>query len=240
MLSRRSLAPLLALSLGAAAMTDPLAAQAPAGPDRAAGERSVSISATGSVDAAPDIARISTGVATEAATARDALDANNKAMRTLIDGLKALGIEARDIQTSHVGVEPRHQHPKDGRPPTVVGFRVVNQVRIVVRNIARLGETLDRSITLGANQLGGVSFEVSNAETLKDEARRRAMANAQRRAQLYAGAAGAQLDRVLTISDSIAMPSPMGGVRMAMAEAVPVEAGEQTLTVTVHVTWSLR
>ena len=119
---------------------------------------------------------------------------------------------------------------------------MVNQVRIVQRDIAKLGETLDRSITLGANQLGGISFEVSNAETLKDEARRRAMANAQRRAQLYATAAGAQVDRVLTISETVVTPGPrpLGGARMAMAEAVPVEAGEQALTVTVYVTWSLK
>lgn len=206
-------------------------------------ERTVSVSATGSVNASPDVATISTGVATEAATARDALDANNKSMKALIDGLKALGLEASDIATTHIGVEPKHQHHKDGRPPTVVGYRVVNQVRITQRNIANLGETLDRSISLGANQLGGISFEVSKAEVSKDEARKLAMANALRRAQLYAGAAGAQVDRVLTISENVTMagPRPMAGnVRMAMADAVPVEAGEQALTVTIHVTWSLK
>lgn len=205
-------------------------------------ERTVTVSASGSVNAAPDIATISTGVATEGQTARDALDTNNKAMRALIDGLKALGHDAKDIQTTHVGVEPRLQHHKDGRPPTIVGYRVVNQVRIVERSIARLGETLDKAITLGANQLGGIGFEVSNAETLKDEARRRAMANALRRAQLYATAAGATVDRVLTISETAfsAGPRPVQVARMAMAEAVPVEAGEQTLNVTVHVTWALK
>lgn len=232
----------LALSLamivpGAVAMTSSAEAQ-----DKSAIGRTVSVSATGSASASPDVARISTGVATEAATAREALDANNKAMRALIDGLKTLGLDAKDIQTTHIGVEPRHQHHKDGRPPTIVGYRVVNQVSITQRNVARLGETLDRSISLGANQLGGIAFEVSNAETLKDEARRRAMQNARRRAELYATAAGASLDRVLTISEHVAMagPRPVGGVRMAMAEAVPVEAGEQSLDVTIHVTWSLK
>ncbi len=228
---------LLPLLVSAIAMTDPTAAQ-----DRPNMERTVSVSASGSVNAAPDVAGISTGVATEGATAREALDANTKAMRGLIDGLKALGLEARDIRTTNVSVEPRHQHFKDGRPPTVVGYRVVNQLRIVQRDIARLGETLDRSITLGANQLGGISFEVSNAEKLKDEARKLAMENALRRAQLYASAAGAQVDRVLTISESIAgIPGPRPlQARMAMAEAVPVEPGEQALSVTVHVTWALK
>lgn len=224
-----------ALLLGALAMTDTASAQ-----DRPT-ERTVTVSATGSVSAAPDVAHISAGVVSEAATARDAMDQNNKAMRALIDGLKSIGLDAKDIQTTHVGVEPKHQNYRDGQPPKIVGYRVVNQVRVVQRNIARLGETLDKCISLGANQLGGVSFEVSTAETLKDEARRRAMANARRRAELYATAAGVGVDRVLSIAETTASgPRPMGVARMAMAEPVPIEPGEQSLTVTVHVTWSLK
>lgn len=229
---------LVAALVSAIAMTDPTQAQ-----DRQAFERTVTVSATGSVNAAPDVASISTGVATDGVTAREALDGNNKTMRELIEGLKALGLEAKDIRTTNVSVEPRHQHFKDGRPPAVVGYRVVNQVRLVQRNIARLGETLDRSITLGANQLGGISFEISNAEQLKDNARKQAMDNALRRAQLYASAAGAQVDRVLTISETVfgvPGPRPLQATRMAMAEAVPVEPGEQALSVTVHVTWALK
>jgi uncharacterized protein YggE len=207
-------------------------------------ERTVNVSATGSVKADPDVAHVSTGVVTEGATAREALDRNSAAMKSLIDGLKAIGIDAKDIQTTHIGVEPRYQQAtRDGRPPTIVGYRVTNQVRIVQRAIAKLGETLDKAVTLGANQIHGIQFEVSKAETLKDEARRAAMTNARRRADLYATAAGAQVDRVLAISETVfgGGPRPMGGnVRMAMAEAVPVEPGTQTLDVTVHVVWSLK
>ncbi len=225
-----------ALLLVGLVMTEPVAAQ------ERQPERTVTVSAAGSVAATPDIARISTGVVTEGQTARAALDANNKAMSALLDGLKRLGIEARDIQTTHVGVEPRHQHHQDGRPPQIVGYRVINQVQITQRTIARLGETIDTSISLGANQLGGIDFEVSSAETLKDEARRQAEANARRRAELYATAAGASLDRVLTISESPMAPGPrsLQSTRMAMADAVPVEAGEQSLSVTIHVTWGLK
>src|SRR5262245_35181242 len=86
------------------------------GPDRAR-DRIVSVSASGSVTGEPDVAHISTGVVTEGDTAREALDRNTAAMRALIDGLKASGIEAKDIQTSQINVEPRYQQSKDGRPP---------------------------------------------------------------------------------------------------------------------------
>jgi uncharacterized protein YggE len=162
-------------------------------------------------------------------------------MAKLIDGLKALGIAPKDIQTTSVNVEPRYTQAKDGRPATTSGYRVVNQVHLTVRDVKRLGEILDGAINLGANQVNGIGFDVSNAETLKDEARKQAMVNAKRRAELYATAAGAQLGGVLTISEDVSSgPRPMPLARAAMAGNVPIEAGTRTLTVEVHVTYALR
>jgi len=204
-------------------------------------ERSVRVSATGSVAADPDMAAISTGVIVEADTAKDALARNSTIMAKLIDGLKGLGIAGRDIQTTSVNVEPRYVQAKDGRPATINGYRVVNQVRLTVRDVKRLGEVLDSAITLGANQIHGISFDVSNAEMLEDEARKQAMANAKRRAELYAAAAGAQLGSVITISEDVSTnPRPMPMARAAMAGNVPIEAGTRSLTVEVNVTYALR
>lgn len=206
-------------------------------------ERTVTVAATGSVSVEPDMAYVTTGVASEADTAREALQRNNAAMKAVIDGLKAAGIDAKDIQTASFNIEPRYVHPKDGSAPKVTGYRVVNQVRIAVRDLTRLGELLDRAVNLGANQAAGISFEVSSAETLKDEARKQAMANALRRARLFAEAAGATVGEVVTIAEDVFMPPPRpyGGVRSAMsADAVPIERGSQMLEVRVQVTWALR
>ena len=183
-------------------------------------------------------------MSTEADTAREALNRNSDTMRKLIDGLKSLGIDAKDIATSSLHVEPRYNNPRDGQPSRVIGYRVTNQVTLVQRNLARLGEVLDQLVTLGANQMGGLSFEVSRAETLKDEARKEAIASALRRAKLYASAAGAEVGSVLSISEdtSVVTPSPRGFAmaRASAPSAVPVEAGSQELEATVTVTWSLR
>jgi len=206
-------------------------------------ERTVTVAATGSVAVEPDMAHIATGVVSEADTAREALQLNSAAMKKVIDGLKGAGIDAKDIQTVGFNVEPRYQQGKDGRPPEINGYRVVNQVRIAVRDLGKLGELLDQTVSLGANQAGGISFEVSQAETLKDEARRQAVANAYRRAQLFATAAGARVGRVLSIAEDVidASPRPMPGrVRAMAAEAVPIERGGQTLEVRVQVTWALQ
>jgi len=204
-------------------------------------ERTISVSASGTVAAEPDIAHIQAGVATEAETARDAIARNNAVMAKLIEGLKAVGIAARDIQTTMLHVEPRYSQPKDGRPGAIGGYRVVNQVRLTVREVKRLGDILDQAIALGANHINSIGFDIAGAETLKDDARRQAMANARRRAELYANAAGVQLGQVLRISESVAEGAsrPMHERAMA-ASSVPIEGGTSTLTVEVHVTYALR
>ena len=203
-------------------------------------DRTVSVSATGSVAAEPDVAQISAGVVTEADSAKDAMGRNSVVMTKLIDGLKAAGIQPKDIQTTTLNVEPRYTQPKDGRVATVNGYRVVNQVRLTVRDVKRLGDVLDQAIALGANQINHIAFDIANPELLKDEARKQAMENARRRGELYAKAAGGQLGPVLRISESAGEPHPMPGGRMAMKASVPIEAGTRSLEVEVHVTYALR
>ena len=164
-------------------------------------------------------------------------------MAKLIDGLKGLGIAPNDIQTTSINVNPRYTNPRDGKAPIVNGYQANNSVRITVRNLTKLGEVLDNAITLGANQMGGISFDVSTAEQLKDEARKAAMSNARRRAELYATAAGASIGQVQSISEDVRMagPRPVAMARMAAsANSVPVETGSMKLDATIHVTWSLK
>jgi uncharacterized protein len=205
------------------------------------GERLISVTATGSVVAEPDLAHISAGVVAEADTAKEALARNSVLMTKLLDGLKALGIAAKDIQTTAVNVEPRYTQAKDGRPATISGYRVVNQVRLTVREVKRLGEILDAAIALGANQVHGISFDVTKTESLKDEARKQAIVNAKRCAELYATAAGVQLGPVMQITENANEPArPVFATRAVGAAPVPIEAGTRVLTVEINVTYALR
>jgi uncharacterized protein YggE len=225
----------LALATGLYAADAVLAAER--GPSQ---ERTVSVSATGSVSAEPDLAMISTGVVSEAETAREALSRNTATMAKVIEGLKAHGISAQDIRTTALNVEPRYRAAKD-QAPAIVGYQVVNQVRITARDLKRLGEVLDQIVALGVNQIGGIAFEVSKAEELRDEARKTAMANALRRARLYAASAGADVGAVLTISEDAPGVGPRPLARTSLAAGdVPIEPGTQRLEVKVHVTWALR
>ena len=120
-------------------------------------------------------------------------------MQKVIAALKEAGIDAKDIQTASFRVEPRYTRPIEGQAPKIDGYSVTNEVQVLVRDLDKLGDILDRLVTAGANQTAGLNFEVSKAETLLDEARQQAVANALRRAKLYAAAAGAEVGEVLTI-----------------------------------------
>ncbi len=205
--------------------------------------RSVTVSATATVSAKPDQARISSGVVSEAATARDALSKNTELMKKVIAELKAGGIDADDIQTASFNVEPVTAYDsKANTPPRITGYRVANQVSVLVRDLAKLGEVLDKLVTVGANAISGLSFEVSTADALKDDARKEAMANALRRATLLAKAGGADVGDVLQISEDVVMdgPRPYVVARMAKAEAVPIESGTSVLEARVTVTYALK
>lgn len=210
---------------------------------------SITIDGVGEVTAKPDMAVINSGVTTQGATAREALDANTKAMADLIAALKASGIESRDIQTSGFSVNPDYVYSEErdengyARPPKVNGYQVVNTVTVAVRDLADLGAILDKSVTVGANTISGVSFSVADPSELYNEARKAAFADARAKAELYATAAGTKLDELESISESQGFTTPQPAMYAMRADAaaapVPVEAGELSFTINVSVQWEL-
>ncbi|MDX2264827.1 MAG: SIMPL domain-containing protein [Hyphomicrobiales bacterium] len=205
--------------------------------------RTIRLDATGSVAAKPDMARITLGVAAEADTARAALDQNSAAMARVVEALKAAGLGEDDIQTVDFTVRPRYETNKGDGRNLLVGYRVLNLVRIGVRQIARLGEVLDKAVAQGSNEMGGIEFTLVDPTALLDEARRRAMASAKDKAELYAAAAGARLGRVLSIDETSAQPwrsRAMAATRLdAKAFDAPIQPGEAELQVNVSVLWEL-
>jgi uncharacterized protein YggE len=201
--------------------------------------RTVAVTGTGSAKAKPDTAHVTTGVVSEGRSARAALDTNSAAMKKLMAALKAKGLEPRDIQTTDFSVRPVYSRPKKGEARVITGYQVVNTVRAAVRDLDALGPVLDAAVSSGANQIGSISFSIAEPDALADAARKDAMADAKHKAELLAGAAGASLGEVMTISEQTYAPVARQ-VRARVAEAaVPVAAGELTVEIRVSVTWEL-
>jgi uncharacterized protein len=216
----------------------------PAMSEEARAQRTLSLSGHGEVRTTPDIASISVGVITNSETATAALDANNKNMQAVLDALKAAGIAARDIQTSNLMVSQRYENRSDGSSqPQTAGFDASNNVNIVIRDLDVLGKILDQVVNAGANQVNGISFGIEKEEPKLDDARKLAVKEARRKAELYAAASGVVLGKVLTISENAAYQPQSGAVFKARAESadsVPIAQGEQVLAVDVNVTWEIK
>lgn len=203
----------------------------------------LSISADGSSEARPDLATISLGVTTEGQTAQAALQENSRRMAALTQALRRAGIAERDIQTSNVSVYPQQQY-RENQPPLITGYQANNTVTAKIRNINNVGRVIDAAVGAGGNNINGVTFSHADPEAQLDIARRAAIAEARRRAELYANALGMRVHRIVAVSEGggYSPPLPMAMERMAAASdaATPISPGQIETRVSVNITFELR
>jgi uncharacterized protein YggE len=200
----------------------------------------ISVTGQATISVPPDKAQIDGGVTTEAKTAREASDSNNAAMGKVLLALKGAGIEEKDFQTSRLSLQPQNAVNRPG-PPAIVGYRATNRVTIRLRDVTKVANVIDTLVSAGANEIGGINFTVSQSSKLLDDARDQAVADARRKAEIFAKAAGVTLGAPISISEDGA-PAPMFRSRMVggMAASAPVAQGEETLSVTVSISWAIK
>jgi uncharacterized protein len=202
------------------------------------------VSATAEVRAVPDMAMISAGVVTQSPTAKAAMQTNATRMSAVMDAIKAAGVEAKDMQTSGISLQPQYRYA-DNQPPIVTGYQASNNVNIRIRKIEGLGPVMDALVAKGANQINGPTFMLSNEEAALDQARKDAVARARKRAELYADAAGMRVKRIISISEGGGYAQPIPMVRAMAMESksmhadTPVAPGETSLSVTVNMVFEL-
>ena len=206
------------------------------------------VTGQGSVDIAPDMAILTLTVTRQAETARAALDANSAAMTEVHKAMQATGIENRDLQTSGFSIQPNYIYPApqgsgEREPPRIVGYTVRNSLTVRVRDIDAVGSILDKSVSLGVNEGGNISFINADPDAAISEARTRAVRDAIARADTLAAAAGVKRGALLEISEQSYNPRPVPMMEMAMGRAAdaapPVAVGENTYQVSVNVTYAI-
>lgn len=202
----------------------------------------VSVTGEASISVPPDLAQVDSGVTTEAKTAREASEANNKAMGGVLQALKNAGIAEKDIQTSRLSLSPQSAPNRNANAPfLIVGYRASNRVTVTIRDITKVADTIDVLVSAGANEISGISFMVSKASKVLDDARSEAIADARRKAEIYAKAANISIGAPISISEETA-PGPMPYRKMAadMAASAPVAQGQETLRVSVSVSYEIK
>lgn len=203
----------------------------------------VTVTGEGTVSSAPDLATVSLGVTTQAKTAAEAMAANSTALNTVLQRLKAAGVEPRDMQTSNLTLNPNWVSKDNGATSEIAGYTAANILTVQVRALDKLGAVLDGSITDGANTLNGVTFGLAEPRPALDEARKMAIADAMARAKLLVEAAGAKLGSIVSISEQSGYNQPQPMFRMGVADSapsVPTEGGEVGLTASVTMVYEIK
>src|SRR5438105_6043978 len=204
--------------------------------------RTVHASGEGRISVAPDIARVTIGVeAQDQSLARANADATTR-MGKVMSTLEKAGVAAKDVRTIRYAVDVQRSFEKS-TTGVVIGYRVLNQVLVTVRDLRRLGGLLDQVVAAEANDVEGLSLEKEDISAERGRALERAMSDARGRASVLAKAAGASLGEALQVNEGGSMPiRPIGvmNVRTASVSEVPVSPGELEIFATVDVAFAIR
>lgn len=206
----------------------------------------ISVTGEATVPVAPDQAQVDAGVVSNAKNAREASEANNSAMGKVLLALKGAGIDEKDYQTSRLSLRPQYAQtqPNQAGQPVIAGYIASNRVLIRIRDVIKVAGVIDALVTAGANNIGNINFTVSQASKLLDDAREQAIADARRKAEIYAKAANVTLGPPLRISEGGSSgPRPLvraGPMYDVPRPSVPIAQGEETLSVTVSVSWAIK
>lgn len=210
--------------------------------------REITVSGTGEVKAVPDIAKLTLSVQTGTQpTAEVAMEKLRTTFTNVLNAVKEQGIEAKDIQTTNLAMNPIIDY-QDGRQ-TTRGFEASETIYITIRDSAKISDVLGKATSQGVNQVGGISFGIDDPDQLQQEAQDAAIADAKEHAEVLAKSLGVTLGKVKNFSanDNPGQPIPF----LAKAEVAndrnqsggggaPVEAGEQTVTSYVTITYEIR
>jgi hypothetical protein len=210
------------------------------------GPSGVSSTGTGRAFGEPDVAIVNVGVNVQRPTVAQARDDAAVAQQAVIDSLRDNGVADEDIQTVGFSVHPQYNYPPDRPQGEIVGYVVSNVVTAKIRDLDTTGDVLDAATVAGGNDalVQGVSFTIDDPAVLQEAARRQAVERARQQAEQLADAAGANLGRLLSISESGGfIPFERGGAAFDMAaqvpQASPIEPGQVEINITVSMQFAL-
>jgi len=207
-----------------------------AGAPLAAQSDIITVNGQGSVTITPDTALAQVGVEARAPQLNDALSDATQRMAQVLESVRALGIDGRDISTSRIAIEPiAAPRRNESDPVRIDGYRVGNTAQVRIRDVRTVGRVLDAVVRAGANTIGSLAFTVNDRTAVEAQARTLAVRDAATKARQLADAAGVRLGPLLTLTEQgIGTPILAAARRVAPMASIPVEPGEVEVTVVVE------
>lgn len=203
----------------------------------------VKVAGIGTVQVSPDAAVANIGVSITETDLGTALDTANSSMDAVIEAIQGQGIDAADIQTSSIVIQPIQSFDERGNPNDIEQFQVSNMVRVTIRDLDQVGPVMDSSIAAGANSVFGVEFILTDRSEAESAARESAVSDATERATQLALSAGYTLGDAVSIEEtSVSSPVAFAGGAGAADEArmsIPVESGSTMITVRIEIVFEI-
>ncbi|MGI9126372.1 MAG: SIMPL domain-containing protein, partial [Mycobacterium sp.] len=208
-------------------------------PSVQANPRQVTVVGSGEVQGVPDTLTADVGIEVVAPDVTAAMNQTSERQKAVIDQLTARGIDAKDISTKGVNLQPQY-----GDNAVITGYRAGNSITVTLRELDAASDTLATIITAGGNatRINSVAYSIQDDSKLLSDARARAFEDARSRAEQYANLSGLSLGRVISISEApggAQPPPPAPMPQGAMAAAVPLQPGQQTVGFSVTAVWEL-
>ena len=195
----------------------------------------------GKVQGTPDTLTANVSIEFIAPDVTTAMNQTSERQQAVINALVGSGVDRQDISTTQVSLQP--QYNTANTPPIIIGYRASNSIDVKIRQLNAASQALALIVSTGgdATRINSVAYSIEDNSQLVKDARARAFEDAKDRAQQYAELSGLTLGKVISISEAAGStpPTPLPSPRMAMAEAVPLEPGQQTVGFSVTVIWEL-
>ncbi len=209
----------------------------------------LTVSGQGNVKVKPDKMEVTLGVVTEDKSSQAASRANAEAAQKVQAAVKKAGIAEKDVQTVNYSVSPVYSDAiptppgVKQQPPHITGYRVYNQVRIVVRDLAKMSDVLDGATAAGSNTIEGISLGLEDQKAAEGLALENAVLDARRKADRLAKAAGTSILNILELSDNTGYERPrmmtLSRRMDAGGAATPIAPGELTITANVTIIYGI-
>jgi len=163
-------------------------------------EHVISVESQGKVTVVPDIAMTNMGMTAEAATVAEAQAKNTDTMNKLVERLKALGIESKDIQTANYNVYPQYNYT-EAQGQVLKGYQVSQNVTIKIRNLQNANRVLALAGEVGLNNVSGITFTIDDRDVYKAQAREIAIKKVQAKADDLSKALGVQIVGIVSYNE---------------------------------------
>jgi len=197
------------------------------------------VEAEGKVTAIPDTAEINVGIQVNKSTVQAAQKEANEKINKIIGEIKKLGIDEKYLKTIDYNVYPEYDYRAGQK---IVGYNVNITLQCRVKDFSKINQVVDTATSLGANQIGNLSFTIDDEkmEELKMEARKQAIEKAKKKAKEIAQVSGIKIGRLLNVSENLSsyQPVPVTSKELGIGgtpqeKQTQIQPGESEITVSV-------